>query len=153
MNLEINSATKNAGLIQKNTGKLDRHMKYYYLAWVLIIVSALCDSYAAFIIKGRMNQTGPIDFSSMTNFFQFLARFIDSPLVLTAVLTFCSAPVLWFLALQHIDFSLGYPALMSFHLVFAVFLGVCFLGEALTLTKGIGILLALSSLFFLFKPA
>ena len=126
-------------------------MKNFLLSWGLIILSALCDSYAAFIVKMKFNELGPMDFSSASNFFRYLFEFVKSPVLLTAAVTFVVAPLLWFVALNRIDLSVGYPGLVGFHLVFIMTFGIFFLGEALTIPKLLGVLLVCASFYFLQK--
>jgi len=126
-------------------------MKNFLLSWGLIILSALCDSYAAFIVKMRFNELGPMDLSSFSNFFRYLLEFVKSPVLLTATLTFVAAPFLWFVALNRIDLSVAYPGLVGFHLVFIMTFGIFFLAEPVTVRKLIGVLLAAASFYFLQK--
>ena len=125
--------------------------KDFALSWGLIILSALFDSYAAFIVKMKFNQAGPIDFSSITLLLAYFSKWLRSPLLLTALATFLLAPGLWFFALNRIDLSVGYPTLVGFHLLFVLIFGIFFLGEAFTPQKAMGVLLIVLSLYFLFK--
>lgn len=125
--------------------------KAFFLSWGLIILSALFDSYAAFVVKWKFNQMGPIDFNSTRHVFDYLSRFVQSPFLMTAVVTFCLAPGLWFFALNRVQLSVGYPTLVGFHLIFILIFGIFFLNEPLTARKATGVLLVLSSLYFLFK--
>lgn len=120
------------------------------ISWGLIFFSALFDSYAAFIVKTKFNELGPIQYGSLAQFGAYLLNFLKSPLLLTAVVAFVAAPVLWFLALNRLDLSIGYPVLVGFHLIFILFFGLFFLRESLSLYKIIGVVLLCSSLFFLF---
>lgn len=125
-------------------------MKNFFLSWGLIILSALFDSYAAFIVKLKFNELGPVDFSSVRNFVAYLFEFVKSPILITAVITFVVAPFLWFLALNRIDLTIGYPGLVGFHLVFIMVLGILFLGEPLTFRKLMGVVLVGLSFCFLY---
>lgn len=126
-------------------------MKAFIMSYGLIFLSALCDSYAAFVVKHKFNEMGEIDLSSLAGFFEYMWQFVKSPLLLSAVITFVAAPGLWFLALNKIDLSIGYPILVVFHLLFVLILGVFFLGEAFTLNKIIGSVLIMISLYFFYK--
>ena len=126
-------------------------VKEFLLSWGLVISAALFDSYAAFIVKTRFNELGVMSFSSLQSILAYLSKFIHSPLMLTAVIAFVLAPGLWFLALNRIDLSVGYPILVGFHLMFISIFGVFFLGEGFSTNKGIGVTLVLASLYFLHK--
>lgn len=125
--------------------------KDFLSSWGLIILSALFDSYAAFIVKWKFNQLGPFDCRSTGAILNYLGKFIHSPLLFTAVVTFCLAPGLWFFALNRVQLSVGYPTLVGFHLIFVMIFGLLFLGEPLSQTKTVGLLFIFLSLYFLFK--
>lgn len=125
-------------------------MKLDWFSWALIFFSALCDSYAAFVVKAKFNELGPMDFTSFSHFARYVSAFVRNPLLLTAVVAFVVAPGLWFLALNRMELSVGYPALVGFHLLFVLIFGLVFLGEVLTVYKLAGIGFALLSLYFLF---
>ena len=125
--------------------------KGFFVSWGLIILSALCDSYAAFIVKLKFNELGPVDFGSMASAWSYFLRLARSPLFLSALGTFFLAPALWFLALNRVQLSVGYPTLVGFHLIFIFIFGIFFLGEALTAQKATGVALVFLSLYFLFK--
>ena len=124
-------------------------MKNFMASWGLVILSALLDSYAALIVKMKFNELGPLDYSSLSGFLKYLSLFVRSPLLVTALLAFVTAPALWFLALNKLDLSVGYPALVGFHLVFIMIFGLFLLGEPVTAGKLIGAGLVMVSFYFL----
>ena len=126
-------------------------MRGFFLTYGLIIISALLDSYAAFIVKTKFNELGHIDFSSIKSFFGYVFTLLKSPLLLSAVVAFVGAPGLWFLALNRIDLSLGYPVLVGFHLIFILIFGLFFLNEPFNYNKLIGCGLIVASLYFFYK--
>ena len=109
-----------------------------YTAWVLVFAAALCDSYAAFIVKLKFNELGKMDLSSWGSFFAYMLTFIKSPLLMTALTTFVAAPGLWFLALNRLELSSAYPVRVRLHLLFVLLFGVGLLGKQLSTTKMIG---------------
>ena len=126
-------------------------MKDFILTCGLFFLSALFDSYAAFIVKTKFNEMGEIDFSSFRGFFNYMWTFVKSPLLLSAIVAFVCAPGLWFMALNRIDLSIGYPILVGFHLVFVLLFGVFALNEGMSWNKLIGVLLVGLSLYFFYK--
>lgn len=126
-------------------------MKSFILTYGLIFLSALFDSYAAFIVKTKFNEMGHLDFSSFRSFFGYIFNLLKSPLLLSAVVAFVAAPGLWFLALNRLDLSIGYPILVGFHLLFVLVFGIWFLNEAVSVNKMIGTVLVLLSLYFFYK--
>ena len=125
-------------------------MKTFLLSWGLVVLSALFDSYAAFIVKSQFNLLGKIEYSSLSSVLSYLSKFIKNPLLITAVITFIVAPVFWFFSLNRLDLSIAYPVLISFHLLFIIILSVFFLGENMTWFKIIGTALVFTSLFFFY---
>lgn len=120
-----------------------------FSSWGFIILSALCDSFAAFIVKSRFNELGKINYGSIGSIISYLSNFVRSPILLLAVISFVIAPVLWFFALNRVEVSVGYPALVVFHLIFITFFALVFLGEALTFPKIIGMLLIVGAIICL----
>ena len=126
-------------------------MKDFIFSWGFVFLAALCDSYAAFIVKTQFNKVGKIDFSSFKSVLKYLYVFFQNPILFTALITFFAAPALWFIALNRIDLSVAYPVLVGFHLVFVLIFGIFLLGEGVTINKAIGCALVLLSLYFFYK--
>ena len=123
-------------------------IKGFMLSWGMVFLSALFDSYAAYIVKTQFNKLGKMDFSSWKGFYDYMIVFFKNPIMLTALVTFVAAPAMWFVALNKLDLSVAYPVLVGFHLLFVLFFGVLFLDEGMTTNKAIGSLLVLVSLYF-----
>lgn len=117
------------------------------LSWTLVVFAALFDSYAAFVVKLKFNELGKMDLSSVSSFLSYMTSFIKSPLLFTAILTFCLAPGLWFLALNRLELSSAYPVLVGLHLLCVLVFGVGVLGEELTVSKAIGTLLVFIAMY------
>ena len=124
-------------------------MKLSTLSWILVILSALFDSYASFIVKSQMNLVGKMEYNSLRSILSYLWNFFQSPLLFTALLTFLLAPVLWFFSLNHLNLSSAYPILISFHLLFVLIFGFAFLEEEFTINKIVGIFLLIISIILL----
>lgn len=120
----------------------------FFSTWGLVMLSAFLDSYAAFIIKGRFNQMGEIDFSSIKSFFNYIWEFIKNPWLFSALITFVAAPAVWFVALNKLEITAAYPVSIACHFFFIFFFGTFFLGEELNMMKIIGTLLIGASFFF-----
>ena len=121
-------------------------MKQFILSWGLIFLSAFFDSYAAYVVKKEFNSVGEIDFSSFKAFFLYVFKFVQSPWLLSALVAFILAPALWFIALNKIDLTIGYPLLVGFHIVFILLFGFYLLGENMSIYKIIGCALLVVSL-------
>jgi multidrug transporter EmrE-like cation transporter len=126
-------------------------MRVFLMSYGLIFLSALFDSYAAFIVKTRFNELGHFDLSSFRAFWSYMVNLFRSPLLVSAVVAFVAAPGLWFLALNRMDLSVGYPLLVGFHLLFVFIFGIFFLNESVNVSKLIGSTLVVASLYFFYK--
>ena len=124
-------------------------MKQFILSWGLIILSAFFDSYAAYVVKKEFNSLGEFDYSSFKNFFSYLFKFIQSPWLLSALIAFVIAPALWFVALNKIELTIGYPLLVGFHLVFILLFGFYLLDESMSIYKIIGCALLMVSIILI----
>ena len=124
-------------------------MKQFFLSWGLIILSAFFDFYAAYVVKQEFNYVGEIDFSSFKAFFLYVFKFVQSPLLLSALVAFVLAPGLWFIALNKIDLTIGYPLLVGFHLVFILLFGFYLLDESMSIYKIIGCALLMVSIILI----
>lgn len=126
-------------------------MNKIFLTWGFIFFAALFDSYASLVVKLKFNELGHIDYSSFRSVFAYIVKFVQSPLLVTALIAFVSAPALWFFALNRIDLSIGYPVLVGFHLIFVLVFGIVFLGEGVTLNKILGVCCVFLSLYFFYR--
>lgn len=121
-------------------------MLRFWSSWGLVILSAVCDSYAAYVVKHKFNMQGQMDWSSFAAIKAYLWEFIQSPLLLTAIVTFIAAPALWFFALNRLDLSVAYPVLVALHLVLVMLTGALLLGEDVNGFKVAGTVLLMASL-------
>ena len=122
-----------------------------YFPWVLIILSALFDTYASYVVKYKFNELGEIKLNSFSSFFSYAKVLIQSPFFLSAVVVFILAPFLWFIALNKIQLSIGYPALVCFHLLFVYLISYFLLNELFNIYKVIGAIFLLLSIFLFYK--
>ena len=125
-------------------------MKDFAMSWGLVALCAICDSYAAYVVKYKFNQQGQMDFASVHALASYMWEFVQSPLLLTALITFLAAPGIWFLALNRLDLSVAYPVLVILHLLLVMIIGALLLNESFGLNKAIGTLLIIVSLCFFF---
>ncbi len=121
-------------------------MLRFWSSWGLVVLSAVCDSYAAYVVKHKFNMQGEMDWSSLAAVKSYLWQFIQSPLLLTAIVTFVAAPALWFFALNRLELSVAYPVLVALHLVLVMLTGAFLLGEEVNGFKVAGTVLLLASL-------
>ncbi len=124
---------------------------HWLQSYGLIILSAFLDSFAAYMVKARFGQVDRIDFSGVKAFLRWMLIFLESPMMILALIGFVIAPGLWFLALNKIQLSVGYLFLVAFHVAFIMILSVGYLGEPLTIRKTFAALLLLMSIFLVYE--
>lgn len=122
-----------------------------FFPWVLIILSALFDAYASYVVKYKFNELGEIKLNSFSSFFSYAKVLIQSPFFLSAVVVFILAPFLWFIALNKIQLSIGYPTLVCFHLLFVYLISYFLLNELFNIYKVFGAIFLLLSIFLFYK--
>ena len=122
-----------------------------YFPWVLIILSALFDAYASYVVKYKFNELGEMKLNSFSSFLSYTKVLIQSPFFLSAVVVFILAPFLWFIALNNIQLSIGYPALVCFHLLFVYLISYFLLNELFNIYKVFGATFLLLSIFLFYK--
>jgi multidrug transporter EmrE-like cation transporter len=125
-------------------------LTYLLHPWLLIFYAAIADCYAAYVIKLKFNEFGPVDFSNGGAVLDYAFKLLSSGMFISAISAYVIAPFLAFVALSKLELSVFYPVSIIFHMMFIVLLAVL-LGEMISLHKIIGIVLIVISLFFLFK--
>ena len=122
-----------------------------FLPWFLIFLAALFDSYASYVVKYKFNEMGDIKLNSFHSIISYLRPLLLSPFFLSGIFLFILAPILWFFALNKIYLSVGYPVLVTFHLIFVYLLSFLLLEENFNLYKLFGSILLIISVFLFYK--
>ncbi|MBH46315.1 MAG: hypothetical protein CMC93_06835 [Flavobacteriaceae bacterium] len=122
-----------------------------FLPWFLIFLAALFDSYASYVVKYKFNEMGEIKFNSLNSIISYLRPLLLSPFFLSGIFLFILAPFLWFFALNKIDLSVGYPVLVTFHLIFVYLISFLLLNENFNWYKLAGAVLLTISIFLFYK--
>lgn len=122
-----------------------------FLPWLLIFLAALFDSYASYVVKYKFNELGEIKLDSLSSILSYLRILLLSPFFWSGLIFFILAPVMWFFALNRIDLSIGYPALVCFHLIFVYLMSFFLLGEEFNYFKVSGVVLLLISILLFYK--
>ena len=116
-------------------------------SWMLILFSSFCETLSATIVKLRHNELGQVSFTEADELRLFFMEFVQDPWLLVAGIAFVLSPVCWFIALNRIQLSVGYPVLVVFHVVFIIAFSAYMLEEGFDNNKMIGFALMLVSLF------
>ena len=121
-----------------------------YFSTILIIVSALLDTYAAYVFKKMLKKNRSSEHHSINNILDFFVTTIRNPFLLSGLIAYALAPTAWFFALNGIELSVGYPLLVAFHLVFVLLFAIILLNEKLNRNRLIGCACIFLSVCFLF---
>jgi multidrug transporter EmrE-like cation transporter len=121
-----------------------------YFALILILLSALLDTYAAYVFKQMFKKDRSNENRLISGLLVFFVTTIRKPFFLSGVIAYALAPTTWFFALNSIELSVGYPLLVAFHLVFVFLFAIIFLQEELTQNRLIGCICIFLSVCFLF---
>jgi len=121
-----------------------------YFPIILIPLSALLDTYAAYVFKHMFKKNSSNEYRSINGLLALLIITTRNPFILSGLFAYVLAPTAWFFALNGIDLSVGYPLLVAFHLVFVLLFAIIFLDERLTRNKLIGCVCIFLSVCFLF---
>lgn len=121
-----------------------------YFSTVLMILSALLDTYAAYVFKKMLNKSRSSEHRSIRGALEFVVSIIRKPFLLSGFIAYVLAPAAWFFALNGIELSVGYPLLVAFHLVFVLLFAIILLNEKLNRNRLIACSCIFLSVCFLF---
>jgi len=124
-------------------------IKVFFLSWGMLVLSVITNAFGAFAIKLRLNELGPIEFNSFKGIFSYMISLLSSWLVIIGGVSFVISPFIFMVALSRMDISIAYPVQIVLNFILLLVFAVMFLGESLTVTKTIGIGLALISVILL----
>ena len=116
-------------------------------SWFLIFFSSFCEAFSATIVKLRHNELGHVSFTDMGELARFTFDFFQDPWLILAGIAFVLSPICWFIALNRVQLSIGYPVLVVFHVIFIIYFSSFMLDENFDYNKMIGFGLMLVSLY------
>jgi multidrug transporter EmrE-like cation transporter len=125
--------------------------KGHAVSWTILVFAALCDCFTLYIIKWRSQLVGGFDASSLNEGIEYVKNFVAHPFVWIGLATFCIGLPLGYIALTRLSLTVIYPVNLALHLTLSLFIGVFLLGEELNLSKIIGIILILISIYLITK--
>ena len=126
-------------------------MRNFLLSYGILFVAAFADSFALFAIKRKFNELGDINLSSFSGFISYMLNFLQSPIMIVAILVYAIAPILSFYAFSKLDLSIGYPLLVALHIFFIIILSGLYLSESITVYKIISGILIIIAVILLYK--
>ncbi len=124
-------------------------MKELFLSWGLLILSVIFNAGGVFIVKWNLNHMGAIQTTSLKTIFQAMVLLLKSPGVISGVILFFIAPVLFIIALSRMDIAVAYPVQVGLNFLILLLLAVFFLGEQITPFRWIGLGFIFCGIYFL----
>ena len=110
-----------------------------WLDYFFIFATIALTVFGQLILKWRMDQVGPLPMGIGGGLRHILSLLID-PVVLSSFGAAFLASLAWMAALTRFELSYAYP-FMSLSFVLVLVMSVAFLGETLTLSKVLGVVL------------
>lgn len=83
--------------------------------------------------------------------FNYSLEFLKSPGAILGLIFFVAAPFFLAVAVSRMELSIAYPIQVGLNIIMVIALSLIYLGENLTIEKGIGIGLVIGSIYFLSK--
>jgi multidrug transporter EmrE-like cation transporter len=119
------------------------------MSWGMLILSVTLNAYSVFLIKRRLNELGEIQLDSIRFIFNYGMEFLKSTGALIGIVFFIVAPFFFAVAVSRMEITVAYPVQLGLNFMMVMLLGLIYLGEGFTLDKGIGLCMALGSIYFL----
>ena len=122
-----------------------------FMSWGMLCLSVVFNAYSVFLIKRRLNDLGKIKLESFQFVFNYSLEFLKSPGAILGLIFFVAAPFFLAVAVSRMELSIAYPIQVGLNIIMVIALSLIYLGENLTIEKGIGIGLVIGSIYFLSK--
>lgn len=113
--------------------------------YFLILICVCLNTLAQVMMKRGLQSLGPLDIT-VWDFFPFVMKVLFNPLIIFGILSFVFSLIIWLSALSKLDLSQAYP-MMSIGYILTALLGYFLLGEQLTATRIVGILIIMMGVF------
>ena len=123
----------------------------FFMSWGMLVLSVVFNAYSIFLIKRRLNELGEINLNSFLFVFNYGLEFLKSSGAITGLILFLAAPFFLAVAVSRMELTIAYPVQVGLNFILVIVLSLIYLGESLTLEKGIGIGLVIGSIYFLSK--
>ena len=121
----------------------------FILSWGMVLGYVIFNSFGALIIKYKINKMGEVKFSSLRIVINYFIELLRSPLIIGGIISIFISAFVWMIALSRLQISVAYPVAVGLNFLVVVIIALLLLGEQLTFTKVIGILLIFISIFLL----
>jgi len=117
------------------------------IAFILVLTGVLLNACAQLLLKAGTNVVGHFEFSA-SNIVQVLPKFIFEWHILGGLMCYAVSVIVWIGALSRTPVSIAYPMLSIGYVVNALAAWYLF-GEALTLTRVVGIAVIIAGVYLI----
>lgn len=90
--------------------------------------------------KNTLNELGPIPFTSLEEFLNFLLNLIKNPTVLRVGIVYIASQIIWLLAMSRLEATLARSFIVNLHIIIVTILAILFLGESFYYSKLVAVL-------------
>lgn len=118
-------------------------------AWLLLLASAVIDTFLVTIVKMQFNKFGDVDIRSVSGVIDSLLKFLQNPSAAIPIIILCLSPIIAFIALSRLQLSRVYPVLAALHLFFVEMFSFFLLDEPVSGKKAIGLCCLVFSIFLI----
>lgn len=116
---------------------------------ILILTGVLLNAFAQLVLKKGMSQIGAIDVN-LNSIFHMLLKVSTNFYVFLGLTFYIVSFVVWLMVLSRVEVSYAYPFLSIGYIIAAIF-GYYYFGEAMTISKILGIFIICCGVFILYK--
>ena len=127
------------------------NLREFGLSWGILLIGVFMNVLGIYTVKVKINALGAISFESLGAFFSYFATLLKSPVALAGALAVILAPIPYAIAISRMQISTAYPVSIALTFLLLLPLSILFLGETMTISKSIAIVMILASLFLLYR--
>lgn len=119
-----------------------------YKTVLMVLVTCILGTLGQLALKSGMNDIGRIGLASLYKIQTILMKVATSPKIWIGLFIYVLGTIVWLVILSRVDLSLAYP-LLSMNFILVVLAAWLFLGESLTATRILGIIIICSGIVVL----
>jgi len=126
-------------------------LKDFLLSWGMLFAGVLMNVAGVYLVKLKINVLGSVQFDSFMSGVLYFYHLVRFPVALLGGFLVFAAPLPYAIALSRMDLSVAYPLSIALNCLLILPMAAFFMGESISLYKGIGTGLIVVSLFLLYK--
>lgn len=127
------------------------NIKDFITTWGMIFLAVLMNTIGIYLIKLKMNEIGSINFESFSTIIRYFLQLISKPLAILGGVIFFIAPLASAIAMSKMELSIVFPLTVALSCFLIVLLSIFTLGESISISKIIAIILILIGIYLLYR--